>query len=62
MQNATQFLKNSFKKGFYFDLIKEFKKNDRYVDFVLETKKTSEHIDQKFKGVQIIRHKKNNKI
>ena len=62
MQNATQFLKNSFKEGFYFDLIREFKKNDRYFDFALETKKISENIDEKFKGVQIIRHKKSNKI
>jgi len=61
MKNATQFLKNSFKGGFYFNLIEEFKKNDRYVDFAHETKK-SDNINEKFKGVQVIRHKEKNII
>ena len=62
MKNAIQFLKNSFQEGFYFDLIKEFKRNYRYVDFALKTKNIPEDTDKKFKGVQVIRHKESNKI
>ena len=61
MKTINQFLKNSFKGGFYFKLIEEFKKNNRYVDFAHETKK-SDNINEKFKGVQVIRHKEKNII
>ena len=62
VNDATQFLKNSFEEGFYFNLTEEFKKNDKYVDFAHETKKRSDGINEKFKGVQVIRHKEKNKI